>query len=265
MERTKEVIDFESRFQPEAFEILAVTGANGFCGGKGRQDQFWSASVDLIAYRQGTGEICQDLHRLTVKADDDYLNALREAAGANSVIRAQVRRGTEGKRFLLVGTPQKASDPQLEEVLAERLKPVYYEDAMLGKFTLDRSVDWFERQAVWMGNQISLSFDNGSREEMGQACETARQLFANQADWDRRIRAYAAAQLLELKNDCWLDEDEPEFTDEDFISRLRLESLQVDPDGEFEFWFDDGDIFWGHSVHVCGTLEDGPNDAQMEG
>jgi hypothetical protein len=31
-------------------------------------------------------------------------------------------------------------------------------------------------------------------------------------------------------------------------SAAPLEAIQVLRDGEFEFWYDDGDLFWGHSI-----------------
>lgn len=46
---------------------------------------------------------------------------------------------------------------------------------------------------------------------------------------------------------------------------MTLEAIQVDGEGGFEFWFDDGDLFYGHSIHVAGNLEKGPDWAQMEG
>ena len=49
------------------------------------------------------------------------------------------------------------------------------------------------------------------------------------------------------------------------MSRMELDAVQIYEDGAFDFWFNDGDLFWGHSIHVTGSLESGPEDAQMEG
>jgi hypothetical protein len=46
---------------------------------------------------------------------------------------------------------------------------------------------------------------------------------------------------------------------------MKLESITVHPDGRFEFWFDDGDLFWGHSIAVRGSLAEGPTEASVEG
>ena len=39
---------------------------------------------------------------------------------------------------------------------------------------------------------------------------------------------------------------------------MTLESIAVYPDGKLEFWFDDGDLFFGHWMSVSGNLSDGP-------
>jgi len=46
---------------------------------------------------------------------------------------------------------------------------------------------------------------------------------------------------------------------------MELEAVQVEPDGSFEFWFGDGWMFAGHSIRVTGSLENGPDEASMEG
>jgi hypothetical protein len=46
---------------------------------------------------------------------------------------------------------------------------------------------------------------------------------------------------------------------------LKLESITVYPDDSFEFWHNDGDLFWGHSILVSGSLSEGPTDAEVPG
>ena len=62
------------------------------------------------------------------------------------------------------------------------------------------------------------------------------------------------------------EEREPEeITAERFMARMELDAVQMRETGAFEFWFNDGDMFWGHAIHVTGSLENGPEEAQMEG
>ena len=82
------------------------------------------------------------------------------------------------------------------------------------------------------------------------------------------MREYAADDLLSSAND-WAeqmeDEEPQEITKEQFMERMELESIEIRADGSFEFWFADGDMFYGHSIHVSGDMEKGPDRADMEG
>mgnify|MGYP000913203637 FL=1 len=60
--------------------------------------------------------------------------------------------------------------------------------------------------------------------------------------------------LLDVKNSSWLEENELDLTENEFRKRLTLESITVMDLGDIEFWFNDGDLFWGHSILVSGNL-----------
>ena len=89
--------------------------------------------------------------------------------------------------------------------------------------------------------------------------------WADQAGWKRKVDEFAVAELLPLKNRSWLDDGEAELTPKQFKSRMKLMSVSVAEDGRFEFWHNDGDLFWGHSIQLCGTLKEGLNAADIPG
>jgi hypothetical protein len=60
-----------------------------------------------------------------------------------------------------------------------------------------------------------------------EALKAARELWQNQRGWNRRIRDYAVQELLPLKNENWLAEDEAELTPDEFKDRMTLESITV--------------------------------------
>jgi hypothetical protein len=76
---------------------------------------------------------------------------------------------------------------------------------------------------------------------------------------------YTASQLLELKNETWLKEDEVELSINEFISRMSIESISFDEEGEISIWYTDGDLFWGHSILVSYNKEGQPIEASING
>ena len=263
----KQFKEFAARFRQEELSILAVTGANGFGGGRAGKEKLWTASIGLTAWME---EDSPDIHRgefvLSTIADDKLLGYLQRRARPDSIIKFQGRVSEDGKRLLLLDLPESAFDPDLKAILEEQKKPVTFQEEGLGTFTLDRQVDWFETEVDWLGGQISLVFDAG--EDRAEALQNAKALLADAASWDKRVREYAAGDLLASAND-WaeqLEDEEPqEITKEQFMGRMELESIEIRADGSFEFWFADGDMFYGHSIHVSGDMENGPDDASMEG
>ena len=95
--------------------------------------------------------------------------------------------------------------------------------------------------------------------------KTAMALFSAHKDCDIRARECAAKELLSVKNGAWLEDGEKKFTADQFKNRMTMESIKVSPNDKFELWYDDGDLFWGHSIVVYGTLKDGPQRAEMCG
>jgi hypothetical protein len=161
-------------------------------------------------------------------------------------------------------------DPTDVELGAEasRLQlPVTVDDAQLGRLKLDRRYDYFEGKIDWCGQPIRLTLkaERGDAAPSGAAVATARALLADADGWRSRVNEFAVARLLALRNDNWRDTGEPALDEPGFIARMRLESIAVDGDGGFDFWHDDGDLFWGHSIQISGTLADGPIHADTPG
>lgn len=257
------------KFLPEEFSILAVTGAGGFGGSRPQENGPWLAVLELTAWKEEDSE--EPAHRektqLVALADDKLMDYLRRRVRGDSVFQIMVRPSEDGKQFLMTELPQPEIDPEMKAILEEQKKPVSIWVPELGTFTLNRLVNWFEAEVEWLGQPARLDID---REEDWDACvEQAKALMAGQKGWDEKVRSFAADQLLEQANDWAQDaaegEEPEEITREQFMERLELDAVQISAGGRFEFWFNDGDLFWGHAIHVTGALDKGPESAQMEG
>ena len=247
----------------EEFDILAVTGANSFGGDKAPDAEYWTATLPITAWREGDGPITREDTCLVALADDTLLEYLRRRAPRDSIIQARVRQSLVDDRFLLVGMPTPMMDRELKAILDEQVKPVSTWVPDLGTFVLNRSVNWFQADVEWQGQSVQLVYDQGSEEEMRAAQETAKALMDGQAEWDQTIRAYAAGELPAQCAD--LQEDEmDDLPAEELIRRLEPESIQVRPDGSFEFWFHDADYVWTRAVRVAGDLQNGPAAISLE-
>lgn len=132
--------------------------------------------------------------------------------------------------------------------------------------TLDKEYQMsFQGNGKWTDKKIKLNFEVDQNGEIELGINTARILLNKQAEWDEKIKSYAAKNLLKLKNESWLDEDEKKLTSLQFKERMTVESITFYEDGSFEFIFDDGDLFWGHSIQVSGSIQEGLTQALFQG
>jgi hypothetical protein len=98
-----------------------------------------------------------------------------------------------------------------------------------------------------------------------KALEFARLVWNSRADWDEKIYKFASDKLLKIKNDSWLESGENKIGAVEFQDRMTLDHIGISSWGRIEFCFDDGDLFWGHTIVVEGEVPTGLNEARFEG
>lgn len=261
---------FENRFTENIIEIAAVTGASGVGAGRAGDAIMWNASIHLIAWKNlySNETVIKEEISLEWLADDAELRQSREILKENTVVRLQVRK-SENAIMLVKVLDTTYRDDELEGILQDSMKPVYYHDEMLGEFLLDKRIKLFEKRTAWAGEECNLYFDwNEDQHIMKSALETAYVLFKGQDEWSRKIKMYASEKLVDLANEWLQDTDEAEIdeiTEEMFIEFMELESISVYSEGDFEIFFSDGDMFWGHCIIVDGNVNGVLNSADIAG
>lgn len=262
-QKPAEVTEFSAQFTGEETDITAVTGPGTFDRETVGEGGLWKLSIPLTAWMdEYTKELRQGEARLEAVIDRTLLDYLLERVPRNFIITCTVRPDESCKRFLMTDLPKPGFDIDLKAILEEQKKPVTVEAEGLGTFTLSRAMGWFQGTVDWLGSEVSLTFDQ-AEDTLAAAQDTARALMDAQADWDARVRAFAAQQLLEQANA--LAEEDEAFTTETLAACWELDSIMTGPDGTFEFLFSDSDLFLAHPVRVTGTLENGPEAAELGG
>ena len=227
----------------------------------------WSWTLDLIAWRIPGQPIQNSPLVVSKQVSDEELNALQAAIDAESLIAFEAKlceRSPYGDaRAQLLRVLDQPVDDALEAVLRESCEPIEMTDPVIGTLVFDRSAQCFVAQALWLDEPIDISVYPDDDGAATNALQTAQTLFGAMEVWTDRVNKCAVAELLENKNDNWLDEDEEPISGEEFIDQMQLESINVYPDGTFDFCLDDGDLFWGHTIQVSGSLSDGPSSADI--
>lgn len=266
MRRDGEVLAFEDRFGEEVFKVWAVTDWTGWSGKREPGERYYTASIGLTAWRRKEGPVHESgperAFRLCAKADETYLEKLRRLVPRGSTVCLRVRRA--GELLLAVEQPEVDRDPALRWFRTCR-RPPTYEDGRLGIFRLNENTRWYEKTIPWNGGRVRYGFADESKSMIQRSLSTIHALMEDPEGWEARIRSFAAERLLSLKNSRWLGKGEPEIAVQAFAERLVVNGINTASRGRFIFWFGDGDLFWGHTVKVSGTLKAGPQRATVEG
>lgn len=111
------------------------------------------------------------------------------------------------------------------------------------KFIYDKKLNAYKL----FKEEIEYYFSADNKEEL----KKVKNIFSNieLTQFIEKAKEYTAHKLLKLKNDLWLKEDEKEVTKKDFKDRMKFTSLYVFSESA-NFYFDDGDLFWGHTIEV---------------
>ncbi|ALQ36856.1 DUF2262 domain-containing protein [Fusobacterium hwasookii] len=171
--------------------------------------------------------------------------------------------------FLLVDVLERDLENQLlKETLkeCEKKAAIVIEEPDLGKFTLDKNLKAFISQMDWLNPKkqinVSLNIGENSRlkalEKVGGFFNTLEKLVANKKEWDKKLKIYAAENLIDLANELrknlkgmfkfikiwkWR-----------FIGKIELINLDINPNGEFIATFDDKKLFVGHKIIINGNI-----------
>jgi hypothetical protein len=260
----KEIMDFNAQFNEELKEITIITETSPLGGAKGGAEKFYEINCGITAWKFiNSDEFFTGEFLLTGKADYRQIKELQEKILPDSIISLKVRQRENA--FLLVEIMEnKNINEELKNILKEQTKPIIYTDETLGEFTLNKRFNKYTGKIKWNNKKIELDIEKYTGKRLNDVFIVANELIKEQSMWGKKINEFAVEKLLKLKNKSWLEEGEKEITAEQFIKKMKLESINVSLKNKFEFYFDDGELFWGHGITVYGNLEKGPLRAEVE-
>ena len=251
---------------PTASTIIGLVDAGGSSGASlGRSDE-WRLSFNLVGWRYPGSAVVIGNRRCELPVSKGDLRSLMDLVKPYSIVDVEIDESstaamTKLRRIVHVG----ASDPELEQLATELQQPIVVQDATLGRLEYDRKYGWFTGRAEWCGQVVRVRVCCAGPDDRAGALAAAARLFAEQAEWHRRVREYAVEKLLPLKNRSWLDEDEAEKSADEFLAKMSIESISLDESGDVTFWHDDGGLFLGHAISISGTLSEGLTNANIAG
>ena len=139
------------------------------------------------------------------------------------------------------------------------------EHQTLGVLTYEKQLNWYTTEFAFDGDTVSIRLSLDECTDVDALVAFGASIAAALRQLAESAAEYAANEQLGLKNDTWLGEDESPVSRDEFIKRLQLESVVAYPDGTAEWFFDDGDLFWGNCVLLQMESDQTFSDVSLAG
>ena len=125
----------------------------------------------------------------------------------------------------------------------------------------DTNLAWWEGQTKFQDKKITLHISAEKTDKFGPLEDIKERL--NQLK-PLDFHQIAADGLLSLFNENWNPNDTA-INAEQFKEKLHLREITLERDGSASIWFDDGDLFAGHSILVALDDENKVTDTGIMG
>ncbi|OYY89403.1 MAG: hypothetical protein B7Y45_12420 [Sphingomonas sp. 28-66-16] len=140
-------------------------------------------------------------------------------------------------------------------------------DSVLGELRYNAKLGWYDADVQWCGASASMSLSVEQVDDLPGAAATAKALLEGQTTWQARMMEAVVRDLLDLKNGEWFDpeHDAAPYTPETLVAPLTLEGATIFADGTATFFFEDGNLFFGHTILVAVDTASGDVTADLAG
>jgi hypothetical protein len=125
------------------------------------------------------------------------------------------------------------------------------DDPILGRLRQHGTFGFYEGAFESGGQTVSITLHTDENGDIAPALDRARRMVPDCATLSKAAEDYhLVTELLHVKNEGWLDDEEEPLTPEQFKARLALGSIEFAPDGFVSFYYDCDEMFTDHCLMV---------------
>ncbi|MBN8579512.1 MAG: DUF2262 domain-containing protein [Anaerolineae bacterium] len=137
-------------------------------------------------------------------------------------------------------------------LISRKFRKITIDDIRFGKLIWEHELEWFSGKVNLFSRNVNLHIS--SRNSPPVISDKSREAFNIISQSEEKILQKASDDLLAIFNENW--NNEGTINSSAFQNRLILEAIILYPDGEAEIYYNDGNMFLGHTV-IVKMSEDG--------
>lgn len=107
---------------------------------------------------------------------------------------------------------------------------------------------------------LTISIETFDKDKVFKLAEN---VFKKIEELEETYKESIAEDLLTIHNETW--NEESITSKSEFINRIKLEGILFFCDGNAELYYNDGDLFWGHTIVVSINENGQYQDSQIYG
>lgn len=138
-------------------------------------------------------------------------------------------------------------------------------DSVIGVLSFDERLQNYQALCNVAGKSFTLCIGLNERSKVMELLPKVRYKLDRIEEIDSIAKNFAAGELIDTKNNIWLEPHEKVMTNEKFIANMSVKHILCTPISGLELYYDDGGIFWGHSIVVCVNEQGQPQRAEIHG
>ncbi|EKV57053.1 DUF2262 domain-containing protein [Brachyspira hampsonii] len=227
----------ESEFLDEYKDVAFIIGSPEFFGARAEDDDKINVLMMCIAYKDIETGYIEKNKKIVVrmKIDEKELDYYKKIIKRESVVKLKVRyekeQGEELAEFLLADIiDNNYKDEDLNKMLRDYLKPIYYSDEVLGSFLYNRMVGSFDKEIEWLNNKkVLMAFDDSTESDKNKAVNFLRDIFLDKEEFDKKIKEYSARKIIREGNNISSKNGGNTIDEEVFIKEFmsKIDFLEI--------------------------------------
>lgn len=236
-------------------EITVLTGHNIGGAAKLQDQEYYSSTLKGIAYINEKGELIENDIKFTYYLNNKKpLNILRTKNLSVYCIECKKIKDKDLYYLLKIKSIQ---DNRFDEIIKEQLKPII-KDIDGVSFVFDKVFSQYEGKLNLESKEINITLEpDRDGVDATKSIETYKKIKSDFKNFYDTVLKKCSEGIVQWANDWNNDDDNHEITVSEIEKRIDKKNVVMEINGsDFSVYFDDDDLFYGHTIVYYGNIDD---------
>ena len=244
----------EKDCENKIIQFTVLTGYNIGGASKSRGEEYYSAIIKCIAFVNEENDLVEKDIKFTY-----FLNntkPLKFIKTQNlSVYRIACKKIKDKNLYYLIKI-KKVNDKRFDKIIEEYLKPITVNiDGIT--FTFDRRFSQYEGKFAVQDKKVDISLrPERNSIEATKSIETFKKINTDFISFYENVLKKCSSEIVGLANDWKSDDDKHTITENEIMKRIDKNNISIEISyNDFTIYFEDDDLFLGHSIVYYGDID----------